>query len=207
MLTVPDGSAESFVNVDWIACNLEHPPSQWDGARQRAAAQGVKVIPWVRLARIDQGETWEHVKQRLSLLKGTAQSWGEDTILPNYEDECETFPPDQVADYLYGSLGWGGNTGWSTLAWLANDPDFTAINDDPVLLQIFQKDNRWEPSQIPTKLGDCVAHARGKGFTYVGVTYQTYADALPSWYDCGAFMHSTFPGNVIAHGEWDKWYP
>lgn len=207
MLTVPDGSAESFSNVDWVACNMEYAPAQWANVRNRAKAQGAKVIPWIRLAHVEQGDTFEHVKQRLSLLMTTAVSWGEDTILPNYENEAGTFSPEQVADYLYGYANWDGLTGWSTQAWLPNDPDFMPLVEDPVLLQIFAADNRWEPWQIPIKLGDCVAHARDKGFTYVGVTYQTYGGAQPSWYDCGAFMHSTFPGNVIPHGDWPIWYP
>lgn len=192
-----------------MGCNLDFAPQQWAGVRQRAASLGVRAIPWVRLAHVNHGETWEHVKQRLSLLTVTAQVWGENTIIPNYEDEAHNFSPSVVADYLYGVLNWTGETGWSTQAWVPNDPDFALLarRGDSVLLQIFPQDNRWEPWQIPTKLGDCVAHARvDKEFRYVGVTYQTYAGATPSWYDCESFMHSTFPGNLIGHGEWGNWY-
>lgn len=203
---MPDGSAETFERVDWIGCNLEYAPAQWNDARARAASKGVKVMPWVRLAHVAEHD-WEHLKTQLALLVTTAQVWGADTILPNYEDEADTFAPADVADHLYNVLDWDGQTGWSTQAWLPNDPDFTALNRDPVLLQIFPTDAGWEPWQIETKLGDCVEHARAKGFAHVGVTYQTYADATPGWYDCGAFCHSTFPGNSIGSGQWGAWYP
>jgi len=145
----------------------------------------------------------------LALLVATATTWGENIIMPNYENEAETFSPSSIADHLYGVMNWTGETGWSTQAWLPNSPDFSPLADrgDSVHLQIFPQDNRWEPWQIPGKLGDCVAHARvDKGFRFVGVTYQTYAGAIPAWYDCGAFMHSSFPGNLIGHGEWGTWY-
>lgn len=206
MLTVPDGSAESFdSSVSWVACNLAYAASQWSNVRARAASLGIKVVPWIRLAHAE--DNFEIVKQRLSLLISTAQAWGTDTILPNYENEAERFSPAAVADYLYGYADWDGLTGWSTQAWLPNRPDFTPLNKDPVLLQIFPQDNRWDPWEIPQKLGDCVAHARNdKGFTYVGVTYQTFGGANPSWYDCESFMHSTFSGNLIQPGQWGSWY-
>jgi hypothetical protein len=155
---------------------------------------------------LNQGEDFETIKQRLSLLMSTTIAWGGDTILPNYEDEANVFVPEMVADWLYGFADWDGKTGWSTQAWLPNTPNFAALKQDPVLLQIFPKDNNWEPWQIPAKMGDCVSHAREKGFTYVGVTYQTYGEAVPSWYDCASYMHSTFPGNVITAAQWEEWY-
>jgi hypothetical protein len=207
MLTVPDGSAESFdAHVDWVACNLEYAPDRWAQVRARAHSLDVKVMPWVRLAHSNSGETIEHVKVKLSLLVDTAQAWGCDTILPNYEDEASTIRPSLVAEYLYGQEDWLGHTGWSTNGWLGNDIDYTAIADDPVLLQIFPTDLRWDPLDIEKKMGDCVYHAREKGFSYVGVTYQTYANARPGWYDCASHMHSTYPGNLIAGGDWGKWY-
>jgi hypothetical protein len=80
------------------------------------------------------------------------------------------------------------------------------LKNDAVLLQIFPKDNRWAPIEVKQKMRDCVAHAREEGLWSVGVTYQTYADAQPEWYDVASFAHSTFPGNLIAHGDWPKWY-
>ena len=84
--------------------------------------------------------------------------------------------------------------------------DWSPLTADPVLLQIFPKDNGWEVWEIAEKLGDCVGHARNEGFTYVGVTYQTYDQAQPGWYDVGAFQHSTFPGNLIQAHQWKEWY-
>lgn len=129
-----------------------------------------------------------------------------DTIIPNYEAEASTFAPADVAEHLYGFANWDGKTGWSTLAWLQNDVDWTPLTQDPVLLQIFPADNGWPVSEIGPRMGDCVAHARAEGFTFVGVTYQAYGNATPAWYDVESFQHSTFPGNVIAHGQWGSWY-
>lgn len=136
-----------------------------------------------------------------------AQLWGESLILANYETEASVYAPADVQNHLRNVLDWDGDTGWSTLAWLQNDVDWSPLAADPVLLQIFPKDNGWTVDQIPQRLGDCVAHARDEGFTYVGVTYQTYAGAVPGWYDVGAFQHSTFPGNLIQAHEWPQWYP
>jgi hypothetical protein len=205
LLTVPDGSAETFTDaVDWVACNLEYAPSQWKQVRDKAAAMNIKVIPWRRLAH--EGDNFETIKDHLNLLVSTAQAWGSDTILPNYEDEAKTYPPAQVAEHLYGYVDWDGLTGWSLTGWLFNAVDWTPIAHDPALLQIFPADLQWPVDEIAQKQGDCVEHARDKGFTYVGVTYQTYAGAQPAWFDVASYQHSTFPGNVIASGQWGEWY-
>lgn len=188
---------------------MAYPLSQWATVRQRAANHGVRVIPWIRLCHVNEGEDWEILKQRLSLLTTTAQLLEENLILPNYEAEAETYEPKDVCQYLYGDLDWDGKTGWSTLAWLQNGAGWEDIPDeDAVLLQIFPQDNRWQVDEIKQKMGDCVAHARDEGRTYVGVTYQAYGvpQAQPWWYDCESYFHSTFPGNQIGHGEWSMWY-
>ena len=174
--------------------------------RERARALDIKVIPWARLANTLQGDTLALIKSKLALLILTANTWDDDTILPNYENEAEKIPPGMVGDILYDELGWNGLTGWSTNGWLGSDLDFSPLSADPALLQIFPTDLRWNISDIPQKMGDCVYHARELGFNYVGVTYQTYDNARPVWYDCASHMHSTYPGNLIANGDWGKWY-
>ncbi len=207
MLTVPDGSAESFDNsVDWIACNLEYAPAQWGRARARATGMGIRAIPWIRLCHPNEGEDFETIKERLALLVLTAQVWGETAIMPNYENEAEPYSPASVNEYLRGYLDWDGETSWSMPGWLANSPDYRSMAGDSVHLQIFPADMRWAIADIPRKMGDCVEHARDKGFTYVGVTYQTYASAQPAWFDVGSYQHSTFPGNQILAAEWPQWY-
>lgn len=161
---------------------------------------------------MNQGETWEHVKERLALLVTTAQAWGENLIIPNLEDEASSFSPRSCVDHLRGPLDWDGQTAWSTLAWLQNGVNWRPLaeTDDAVLLQIFPRDNHWAVGEIAQKMGDCVAHAREMGLTYVGVTYQTFGEgvekAQPSWFNVTDYMHSTFPGNRIGHGEWGNWY-
>lgn len=152
------------------------------------------------------------MKQRLALLIITANAWGVNTIIPNYENEANVFLPGDVAGYLYDYADWDGQTGWSTQAWVPNGPNFSrmASRGDSALLQIFPTDNRWpmDRATIDQKMADCVWHARvEKGFTYVGVTYQTYQGATPGLFDCASWQHSTFPGNVISHGQWrGTWY-
>lgn len=162
------------------------------------------------MCHVDQGEDFETIKQRLNLLTSTAFVWNEDIIMPNYENEASTYSPEQVADYLYGYANWDGKTGWSTQGWLPNDVDFSPLGErgDPALLQIFPTDLKWDfhPVVIAQKMRDCIVHARQLGFTYVGVTYQTYASCYPDLFNCTDYMHSVFPGNVIAHGEWDEWF-
>lgn len=185
--------------------------SVWDNVRKRASDLGVRAIPWIRLCRPDENEDFEDIKDRLALLAAVADTWNETLILPNYETEAKIYPPDMVADYLYDSVKWEGGTGWSIPGWLFNDTDYTPISDrdDPVLLQIFPTDFKWPKDYgvIKTKMGDCVEHARvDKGFTYVGVTYQTYDSATPSWFDVDSYQHSVYPGNLIQHGDWPKWF-
>jgi hypothetical protein len=156
---------------------------------------------------VEQGDGEAVVLANLMKLVNAANAWNGKIILPNYERECETIRPDTVARLLK-QTGWDKDTGWSTLAWLQNDVDFTPIAHDPVLLQIFPADTHWplDYGIIKQKMGDCVWHARQKGFTYVGVTYQTYAGATPALFDVESYQHSVFPGNVIGHGEWPDWF-
>lgn len=207
MLTVPDGTGEAFSgNLQWVGACLDYPPSDWKLIRDKARSQDIKVIPWVRLARVGEGEDEVDVEQRLKMLVDCAVAWNTDWILPNYEDEAKTITPHTVVQLLKGT-GWQGNTGWSMQGWQPNDVDYSPMNDDPVLLQIFPEDLKWLPPEIPKKTGDCVYHARvDHGFTYVGVTYQSYRNAIPEWYDVD-IPHSAFTGNTIPATEWHDWFP
>lgn len=208
MLTVPDGSAETFTNdVDWIAPNLEYEYTRWSTVVSKAQTRNIKVIPWVRLAHVAWGEGLDHIREQLQLLVTTARIWNTDWILPNYEDEASTFAPSIVKKEL-DDTGWQGNTGWSVQGWVPNDVDYSPMGNDPALLQIFPTDLRWpkDYATIKAKMGDCIYHAREGGFTYISVTYQTYDNATPSLYDVESYQHSTFPGNVILSGEWPSWY-
>lgn len=207
-MTVADGSAESFDDsIAWVALNVgDYTPEQWDTARARADSFGVRVLPWARLAHVELGQTLDDVISKLELLVDTAYEWGSDWILPNYEKECETIPPADVADALK-QTGWDRETAWSTESWLPNSVDFSPIYDDPVLLQIFPEAMQGvDPPVSKETIGQYIRHARDKGFTYVGVTLQTYQQAEPSWYPLD-WTHSVYPGNEIHHGEWESWFP
>lgn len=209
-MTVPDGSANSFTESDqlgWVALNMDYPIEKWSTVVNLAQLRKVKVIPWIRLARIPEGETIVNVKARLQTLVDTARIWNTDWILPNYEDEASTMPPALVRLALE-ETNWVGYVGWSTQGWLPNDVNYQPIAGDPVLLQIFPTDLHWpkDYATIKQKMGDCVAHARQHGFAYVGVTYQTYDNATPALYDVESYQHSVFPGNLIQAGQWASWY-
>lgn len=88
--------------------------------------------------------------------------------------------------------------------WLPNSPVYDALNQYPALLQIFPADLGWKIEDIAVKTAGCVEHARDKGFTYAGVTYQTYAGAQPSWYDLRG-TYSLYTGDNVSAGEWSKW--
>jgi hypothetical protein len=156
------------------------------------------------------------IQNWLNQLVFVATLWGCDTIMPNYEIEAETIPPNQVMQVL-DTTGWNGNVGWSMLGWLQNAVDYSPMTqrDQPVLLQIFPTDmhsifpgdTRHDSEYVAKVTADCVWHARmDKGFQYVGVTWQTYGDMRSGDFDCHSFQHSTFPGNLIARHEWAGWY-
>jgi hypothetical protein len=201
---VPDGSAEYFnERVGWIGCNLEYPAEQWKAVRNRAFVRDIKVIPWIRLANQDDSATI--VQEKLHRLVEAARAWKTDTILPNYENEADRIAPVEI-EFMLKKTGWDGNTGFSMQGWLPNDPDYSPLAKYPVLLQIFPSDTRWpkDYGTIKQKMADCVKHARDKGFTYVGVTYQTYDGGSPAWYDCRSYQHSIFTGNLVT--DWDAWF-
>lgn len=194
----------------------DYPYQQWDTTVQYCRLRGIKVIPWARLVHVHLGEDLAVARHWLDQLVIAAKAWGTDTIMPNYENEAETIPPNQVMLALQGTQ-WEGEVGWSMQGWLPNGVDYGPITmkDQPVLLQIFPADmtsifpgdTRHDPQYVAQITGDCVAHARmNHGFQYVGVTWQTYADMKAGNFDCTSFQHSTFPGNVIARHEWDGWY-
>lgn len=201
---MPDGSAEYFDDsVGWVGCNLEYAAARWQAVISKAFTRGIKVIPWVRLA--NQQDTVVEVQDRLDLLVAAARLWRTDWILPNYENEADRIPPHTI-EFLLQETGWKGNVGFSTQAWLPNDPDFTPLGKYPVLLQIFPSDTKWpkDYATIKQKMSDCVIHARDKGFTYVGVTYQTYDDASPAWFDVESYQHSIYTGNLVT--DYSKWF-
>lgn len=203
MLTVPDGSAEAFKNVSWVACNLEYEASRWDSVRNRAANMGIEVFPWIRLA--NDKDTVFQFEQHIRHLVNIGRIWKSKWILPNYEKEAERFAPS-LARSILNDTDWEGLTGWSTLGWLLNDVDYSPICNDPALLQIFPEDMKFPPEMVDEKVSDCVYNARvNHGFTYVGVTYQSYRSSH-TWFDCD-ITHSVFTGNTIPASDWDLWFP
>jgi hypothetical protein len=208
LLRDPRGGVEDVLEmreagVKWLALNVgDFPMTAWATVLNRAAAIGVAYLPWARLAQ--PGEPSSAVQGKLELLAQVGRAWNAPAILPNYEKEAETVSPAAVAKMLL-MVDWPRLVGFSTQGWLANDVDFGPLNAHPVLLQCFPTDAGWQPADVRQKTLQCVTHARDKGFVYVGCTFQTYADALPDWYDIASFQHSLYPGDGL-FGQWGKWF-
>jgi len=194
--------------VSWLALNVgDHSASSWSVVVQRSAQYRIKVIPWARLC-----HGWEGLPtalQKFQKMKAAADLWGTDWILPNYEDEAEKGLPPHLALEAFSLSGWKKNVGWSTQGWLPNSVDYLDIYKDPVLLQIFPTDMR-KPPPVKLLTTDCIKHARGLDesihrFTYVGVTYQTYGEAKPWWYDLSG-VHSIYHGDGL-ESKWAIWFP
>lgn len=193
-------------HLRWVALNVrDYLPSDWQTVVSRCANAGVLTIPWARLAH-PPFEGAESAALMFARMAGAADAWGSGWILPNYENEADsTLPPLEAAEALDAS-GWTGRVAWSTQGWLPNTPDYSPMNSDPVLLQIFPEDMRWAPEDIAQKQADCVRHARAdKGFDHVGVTYQAYR-ASPNWFDLSG-NHSIFPGDGKSASDWSAWFP
>lgn len=187
--------------MQWLALNVrEHAPAEWDVVRSRADALNMPCKPWARLGLPDQGETRDDCLVMLQTIYQACDAWGENGI-PNVETEFERiFPPDELAAEIDHRI-----EGLSSVAWLYNAVNFTPVAHLPLLLQIFKTDNRWTVDEIEKRQADCVLHAREKGFTYVGVTFQTYGGAQPSWYAYHSGTRSYFTGDDIGGGQWAPW--
>lgn len=204
--------------IQWLALNVrDFTVEQWEAKHviPRAKAAGIQIIPWGRLTSPKaQGGSLLDAQKTMITIVNAARRWGSTWILPNLEQEAvDTCTPAQAKQILLNT-GWAGKTGWSTQGWLPGTSgggqggcDFSPINSDPVLLQIFPEDLNWAPHEIPQKQADCIWHARvDKGFKYVSVTYQTYRSST-SWFDLTG-NHSVFTGDGLsARGEWDDWFP
>jgi hypothetical protein len=194
-------------HVKWVALNVrDFPAPQWATVVSRCANAGVLTIPWARLAH-PPFEGFASAALMFQRMRDAANAWGSGWILPNYENEADsTLPPTEAARAL-AECGWAGRVGWSTQGWLPNAVDFSPINDDPVLLQIFPEDMRWgsDPAVIKEKTGHCITHARNHGFDHVGLTFQAYRSSY-NWFDLSG-NHSIFPGDGKTASEWAAWFP
>lgn len=179
----------------WLALNVGdgHRWDDWRPVIDRARALNVVVMPWARCRTLTQ--CWD--------LLDEADLVSFQAIL-NVEDEFkQEVDPGLLAGVItdFPDL----KVGISTVAWLYNDVDYSPLAGYPVLLQIFPADNGWDPSELEQKTKDCVAHARDKGFTYVGATVQTYAGAEPGWYGYLSGAKSLYTGDDVGAGNWEAW--
>lgn len=192
---VEDVAEMKAAGIRWLAVNIGDGQrwNDWRVVIERARALEVDVFPWARCRTLV--ECWN--------LLDTADLVSFKAIL-NIEDEFESVcAPDKVAGVVadFPEL----DVGISSVAWLYNDVDFKPLAKLPMLLQIFPADNRWEPSELEAKQADCVKHARDHGFTYVGVTFQAYGAAEPSWYAYHEGVRSYYSGDDVGAGNWSTW--
>jgi hypothetical protein len=184
----------------WLALNVGdgHDWLSWETVRRNARAADVETFPWKRC------RTLGECRELLEL----GSSYAAKAIL-NIEDEFkDVCAPAKVAELVfeYSIHDAAFDVGISTVGWLYNDCTFLPLSNLPVLLQVFAADNKWAPAELQKRQAECVTHARDKGFTYVGVTYQTYAGAKPEWYAfAGGATRSWFTADDIGGGRWGAW--
>lgn len=199
-----EGVAEmKAAGITWLTLNIGDGQSwaEWYTVITRAKALGMGVFPWARCRTLAE----------CRLLLEAADLVGNRGIL-NIEDEFERAPgggpapcaPDKVREVIDEYPGVA--VSFSTGAWLMNAVDYTPIAHRPVLLQLFPTDMNRSPTELPQLEIDCRAHARAKGFRYIGITCQTYATAQPSWYAyMGTRPRSLYTGDDIGAGNWAAW--
>lgn len=181
--------------MEWLALNVGDGQewNDWRTVIDRARPLGVVVIPWARCLTLTQCYD----------LLDLADLVAFHAIL-NIEDEFkDSVSPAKVAEIVADFPD--VQVGISTVAWLYNDVDYSPLEKLPVLLQVFPADNGWSPDQIEQRQSDCVQHARDQGFTYVGVTLQTYAGAEPGWYGYLKGARSLYTGDDVGAGNWGAW--
>ena len=181
--------------MDWLAMNIGDGQTweDWKTVVDRCYQNSVVPIPWARCR---------------TLVDLTSLMWEAEqvsfNVIANLEDELkDVLPPNKVAATF--SMFDQMNIALSCPGWLYNDINYGALGRLPVLLQIFPQDAHWSFDQLEGKQDDCVEHARAKGFTWVGVTYQTYGGALPAWYSFNQGTRSYFTGDDIGAGNWEAW--
>jgi peptidase M23-like protein/putative peptidoglycan binding protein len=96
---------------------------------------------------------------------------------------------------------WTGEVHMATLAWVANEQGWKALDRCVAALEIFPDEN--EPSKHP---GDCIWHAHQEGLTKVTLMFKTKAPNTPQTYDL-SICHSLYTADDIqpTPEAWAKW--
>jgi len=193
------GSEVAAAGYKWAALNVAdgHGWSDWQSSTPQFLAAGMRVPIWGRVA-----------NSSVATIQGLAVQLRRPCIL-DIEDEFKVTSPLVFEREIRAArpAGFTRETVISTVGWLYNDVDYKPIAHRPLLLQIFATDMRRDPSELQSVTNDCLLHARAKGFSDIGVTFQTYGDAKPEWYAFwGSRARSLFSGDAVgAASAWASW--
>ena len=196
---VEDVAEMAAAGMKWLAFNVGDGQhwDDWRIVRERARDANVEVLPWARCRTLADCHD----------LLETADVFASKCLL-NIEDEFkDVLPPFRVAELLsdYTMQSRGLDVGISTVGWVYNSVDYLPLANYPALLQLFPTDMRLDPADLEEIQAQCVAHARDKGFTYVGVTIQAYGGAKPEWYGYIDGTFSIFAGDDVGSSNWAAW--
>jgi uncharacterized protein YraI len=205
MFVAPGGQSENGPQIaqagyKWCAINVADGDGwdAWSESIRQFRAQGMRVPVWGRVQNMPL-ESIMDIAIRNHV-----------PVILNIEDEFKATPPaiweQRIKAVKAAHPTYTREIVISTVGWVYNDVNYLPIGHRPVLLQVFPSDMHRDPSELPLVTPACIAHAKQKGWRDVGVTFQTYADAQPSWYDFYSRAYSLFHGDGVgAQSAWNRW--
>ena len=203
------GPRAKAAGYDWACIDIAdgHPFADWSTTVSQCNAAGMRVPVWGRVA-----------NSSLMSILGTAIQLRRACVL-NIEDEFKVKPPAQfeaeIKALKAANPTYTREIVISTVGWLyGSEPAAPAdiafwkpIAHRPVLLQIFPQDMHRDPATLPDLTAACIQHAKNYGFRDIGVTFQTYGTAQPSWYTFWSGKpRSLFTGDQVgSQSAWQQW--
>ncbi|MDH4159253.1 MAG: hypothetical protein OEV62_03275 [Actinomycetota bacterium] len=186
---IEDIAAMQAAGYHRIAVNTgDHTTAEWAVVTYEAYRRSVLVMPWARC------RTPNDVRR----LRGAAATFGANNLIVNIEAEAvTTLPPFLIHQEL---VGWTGDVGLSTEAWLQNGAGWEVLAERGccVMPQFFPVE-----SQAAKDPAGCLEHARSFGFTRVAPTYQAFGGLRPADFNT-SIPHSWYCADDM-NGNYDRW--